>query len=60
MNEFLLSRAPSSSRAAQLISTHTGSGSSSTNKEELKLFSEWILNIKDGKIGGDNDGEIAF
>ncbi|XP_074291064.1 uncharacterized protein LOC141617823 [Silene latifolia] len=33
-------------------------GSSSDNVEELRKFSEWLLEIGDGIAGGENDGEV--
>ncbi|XP_074270828.1 uncharacterized protein LOC141594731 [Silene latifolia] len=33
-------------------------GSSTDNVEELRKFSEWLLDIGDGIAGGENDGEV--
>ncbi|XP_074300397.1 uncharacterized protein LOC141631656 [Silene latifolia] len=33
-------------------------GSSTDNVEELRKFSEWLLEIGDGIAGGENDGEV--
>ena len=33
---------------------------SNTDLEELRTFSEWILNIGDGKMGEVNDGIVDF
>ena len=30
---------------------------SAKDAKELKEFSEWIIDVGDGKLGGDNDGE---
>ncbi|XP_048502973.2 uncharacterized protein LOC125498748 [Beta vulgaris subsp. vulgaris] len=32
-------------------------GSSNSNVDEIREFSEWILNVGDGKVGDPNDGE---
>ncbi|XP_074314424.1 uncharacterized protein LOC141649638 [Silene latifolia] len=48
--------------AASLCSSYLWSfcklGSSSDNVEELRKFSEWLLEIGDGIGGGENDGEV--
>ncbi|XP_056855468.1 uncharacterized protein LOC108807616 [Raphanus sativus] len=33
---------------------------SAEEAKELKEFSEWILDVGDGKLGGDNDGEVVI
>ncbi|KAH9613206.1 hypothetical protein KSS87_004398 [Heliosperma pusillum] len=35
-------------------------GSSSNNGDDIKKFSEWILEIGDGLAGGDNTGEVEL
>ncbi|KAH9614951.1 hypothetical protein KSS87_011078 [Heliosperma pusillum] len=35
-------------------------GSSSNNDDDIKKFSEWILEIGDGLAGGDNTGEVEL
>ncbi|KAL9226518.1 hypothetical protein vseg_002324 [Gypsophila vaccaria] len=35
-------------------------GSSNSNKEEIKEFSEWILKVGDGLVGPPNDGEVSI
>ncbi|GJW92368.1 ATP-dependent DNA helicase PIF1-like protein, partial [Tanacetum coccineum] len=34
-----------------------GSGSNSSERKEIQDFADWILNIRNGKIGGKNNGE---
>ncbi|XP_048489950.1 uncharacterized protein LOC125491918 [Beta vulgaris subsp. vulgaris] len=36
------------------------SGSSKSFANELREFSEWILSVGDGKVGGPNDGEAVI
>ncbi|KAK9740196.1 hypothetical protein RND81_03G018300 [Saponaria officinalis] len=35
-------------------------GSSSSDKDEVRKFSEWILKVGDGLIGPPNDGEVSI
>ncbi|KAK9672970.1 hypothetical protein RND81_12G138000 [Saponaria officinalis] len=35
-------------------------GSSSSDKDEVRDFSEWILKVGDGLIGPSNDGEVSI
>ncbi|KAK9714657.1 hypothetical protein RND81_06G110100 [Saponaria officinalis] len=35
-------------------------GSSSSDKDEIREFSEWILKVGDGLIGPPNDGEVSI
>ncbi|GKA28654.1 ATP-dependent DNA helicase PIF1-like protein [Tanacetum coccineum] len=39
------------------VNMRLGSGSNSSEKKEIQDFADWILNIGNGKIGGNNDGE---
>ncbi|GJY86002.1 ATP-dependent DNA helicase PIF1-like protein [Tanacetum coccineum] len=37
-----------------------GSGSGSSERKEIQDFANWILNIRNGKIAGKNDGEAIM
>ncbi|GJY26770.1 DNA helicase PIF1, ATP-dependent [Tanacetum coccineum] len=39
------------------VNMRLGSGSNSSEKKEIQDFADWIINIRNGKIGGKNDGE---
>ncbi|GJU61122.1 ATP-dependent DNA helicase PIF1-like protein [Tanacetum coccineum] len=39
------------------VNMRLGSGSNNSEKKEIQDFADWILNIRNGKIGGKNDGE---
>ncbi|GKA02841.1 ATP-dependent DNA helicase PIF1-like protein [Tanacetum coccineum] len=39
------------------VNMRLGSGSNSSERKEIQDFADWILNIRNGKIGGKNDGE---
>ncbi|GKE19891.1 ATP-dependent DNA helicase PIF1-like protein, partial [Tanacetum coccineum] len=41
------------------VNMRLGSGSNSSEKKEIQDFADWILNIRNGKIGGKNDGEAT-
>ncbi|PNX64620.1 ATP-dependent DNA helicase PIF1 [Trifolium pratense] len=35
-------------------------GASSSDVEQRKLFSEWVLGVGDGEIGDGNDGDLEL
>nr|GFC00806.1 ATP-dependent DNA helicase PIF1-like [Tanacetum cinerariifolium] len=37
-----------------------GSGSTESEKKEIQEFTDWILEIGNGKVGGANDGESTI
>ncbi|GJV39781.1 ATP-dependent DNA helicase PIF1-like protein [Tanacetum coccineum] len=39
------------------VNMRLGSGSNSSERKEIQDFADWILNIRNGKIGGKNDEE---
>nr|GFA59431.1 hypothetical protein [Tanacetum cinerariifolium] len=42
------------------VNMRLGSGSTESEKKEIQEFTDWILEIGNGKVGGANDGESTI